>query len=366
MKRFLIILSIICLFSAIGRAQPVITWEKTKHNFGSFKEEAGQQTVKFTFTNTGNQPLILSNVKTNCNCLATTYSTEMIQPGAKGYVNATYDPRNRPNEFTKIITVTSNTEKPTSILTVEGKVIPREKTIPDLYPREFGDLRLKTNYLSFSKVLNTQKVIDTIEVINQGQNAIELTFENVPKEMSIQAIPTKLDGTNMTKQDYGQKGIIVISFDATQRNDWGSITDRISVIINGEKNNNYRISVSAIITEDFSHLTEHELSKAPIIEFSEVDYDFGTINQGDRAVHNFEFTNKGKSDLVIRKIGTTCGCTATNPEKMVIKSGESSHITVTFNSAGKKGDQHKTITIFTNDPKHSEFLLNIHGKVEAQ
>lgn len=345
-------------------AQPVITWEKTKHNFGSFKEESEFQTFVFNFTNTGNQALKLTNVKSSCGCVTTSYSTEDIQPGAKGYLSATFDPRNRPNEFIKTITVTTNTEKSTTILTIEGNVIPREKTIIDMYPREFGALRLKKTSLIFSKIFNNQIITDTIEVYNQSQNQIELTFENVSEAVTVKAIPSKLEANSKSQKLEDSKGIIVVSFDASKKNDWGITSDRFNVIINGEKNNQYRIAISATIIENFSHLTADELANAPTITFLENNYDFGTIKQGEKASHNFNFSNQGKSDLVIRKIKTTCGCTATNPEKMVIKSGESSHITVTFNSAGKKDEQHKTITIITNDPKQSETLLKIHGKVE--
>ncbi|MDR2835383.1 MAG: DUF1573 domain-containing protein [Bacteroidales bacterium] len=361
MKKLLLIIIIVTSTIINTISQPIISWEKTKHDFGTFKEETGLQTVVFNFTNTGNKPLVLTEVKPSCGCTATTYSQEPIQPGAKGYVNATFDPKNRPNEFIKNINVTSNTEKPTTILTIEGKVIPREKNIIDLYPREYGNLRLKTSALSFSKVLNTQIVKDSIEVINSGQEPINISFEDVPASISISANPTRLEGS---PNGIGQKGYIIVQFDGSKKNDWGNISDRVSIILNGEKNNQNKISINAIIEEDFSHLSTDELANAPLIEFDKSEYDFGTIKQGDKATYNFTFKNSGKSDLVLRKIKTTCGCTATNPEKMIIKPGEVSHITVTFNSSGKQGAQQKTITVISNDPKKSNQNLIIKGKVE--
>jgi len=49
---------------------------------------------------------------------------------------------------------------------------------------------------------------------------------------------------------------------------------------------------------------------------------------------------------------------------MVIKAGESSHITATFNSAGRKGKQSKSITVITNDPTNHTTTLTIMGDVE--
>ncbi|MDA3820608.1 MAG: DUF1573 domain-containing protein, partial [Candidatus Delongbacteria bacterium] len=60
----------------------------------------------------------------------------------------------------------------------------------------------------------------------------------------------------------------------------------------------------------------------------------------------------------------SCGCTATQPEKSIIKPGESSFIKVTFNSGGRRGKQRKTITIIANDPEQSTTRLRIEGTVK--
>jgi hypothetical protein len=359
----IIVLSIITGFVLNAQTQDAaISWDKTVHDFGSFKEEAGPQAATFTFTNTGNMPLYLTDVKASCGCTATDYTKEPVQPGGKGYVKATYNPANRPNKFSKSITVMSNTENPATILRIEGNVIPREKTVVDLYPREFGNLRLKSTHIALSNVYNTKEVSDSIEIMNMGTEPMEITFENVPAHIKVTAVPSRLEG--IKNEQTGQKGYIKVTYDGKKKNDWGQSNDRVNVIINGEKKSQYRLSISATLIEDFSHLSKEELTNAPKMEFKELEYDFGTIKQGEKASHNYVFTNTGKSDLIIRKIKATCGCTATNPEKMVIKPGESSHITVTFNSAGKKGSQHKTITVISNAPGESNLSLKIKGSVE--
>jgi hypothetical protein len=343
--------------------QPTISWDKTVHNFGLFKEEAGKQEGTFTFTNTGSTPLYITNVKASCGCTATDYTKEPVQPGGKGYVKATYDPKNRPGKFNKSITVTSNTDNPTTLLRVEGDVTPREKGIEDFYPKQFGDLRLITSHLAFAKVFNNQTVTDTIGIINMSANPMEITFENVPEHITISVSPKKLAGikANETK---GQTGVITVTYDASKKGDWGFVMDRVDLIINGEKQSQNRLSISATIEEDFTHLTADELANSPKIKFENTDFEFGTIKSGEKTSYNFVFTNVGKSDLVIRKIKASCGCTATNPEKMIIKPGESSHITTTFSSAGKKGKQNKTITIITNDPSQPSVVLKVIGDVE--
>lgn len=365
MKKTVLLFSalIFTLFMFAQTQEPAISWDETVHNFGTFKEEAGPQTASFTFTNTGNNPLYITNVRASCGCTATEYTKEPVKPGEKGFVKATYNPRNRPGKFNKSVTVTTNTENPTSLLRIQGEVTPREKGIEDYYPKVFGDLRLRTSHLALNKITNNKTVTDTLGVVNMGAEPITLTFENVPNHIKIVASPAVLDAKKPNEK-HGGMGVITVTYDASVKKDWGFVMDRISVIINGVKDNKNRISISATIEEDFSHLTPEELAKAPKIEFGNVEFDFGTMKQGEKATHNFEFTNTGKSDLIIRKIKASCGCTATNPEKMVIKPGEKSHITVTFNSAGKRGRQNKTITVITNDPQQSSTVLKVVGSVE--
>ena len=79
--------------------------------------------------------------------------------------------------------------------------------------------------------------------------------------------------------------------------------------------------------------------------------------------YSFEFTNTGKSDLIIRKTKASCGCTASNPEKTLLKPGETSNINISFNSTGRTGSQHKNVTVITNDPVNFNTVLNIEGEV---
>jgi hypothetical protein len=130
MKRILLLFVAVALTGVIFAQQegPAISWDKTDHDFGVFKEEAGVQTAKFEFVNTGNQPLFLTNVKATCGCTATDYTKEPVQPGAKGYVTASYNPANRPGKFNKSITVTTNEFQPTSVIRISGEVIPKAAT----------------------------------------------------------------------------------------------------------------------------------------------------------------------------------------------------------------------------------------------
>lgn len=88
---------------------------------------------------------------------------------------------------------------------------------------------------------------------------------------------------------------------------------------------------------------------APVLTFKETEFDFGTIKDGEVVNHTFEFTNTGKTPLVIESATSTCGCTVPEVPKAPIAPGATGKIEVQFNSAGKGGQQTmKAISVKAN------------------
>ena len=103
---------------------------------------------------------------------------------------------------------------------------------------------------------------------------------------------------------------------------------------------------------------------APSMKFKEEEFNFGTIKQGDKVVHEFEFENSGKEPLMITEAHGSCGCTVPDYPKDPIKPGEEGKLKVTFNSAGKSGHTMKTVTITCNTEKGVE-LINIKSFIKV-
>ena len=93
---------------------------------------------------------------------------------------------------------------------------------------------------------------------------------------------------------------------------------------------------------------EVNTENVPVVTFKEEVYEFGQIVQGEKVAHSFEFTNTGKSNLIIASATGSCGCTVPSWPKEPIAPGENSKINVIFDSNGKQGKQTKTITIVAN------------------
>ena len=87
-----------------------------------------------------------------------------------------------------------------------------------------------------------------------------------------------------------------------------------------------------------------------------ITFPFDTINQDDKVHHTFRMVNTGSKNLVIARAFGSCGCTVPEYPKDPVKPGDTASIAVTFNSAGKKGEQHKNVTIVCNTVTRNEMV----------
>lgn len=102
----------------------VMTPDEKVHNFGKVPQGLPVKN-QFTITNTGNEPLIISNVQKVCGCTVTDWTKDPILPGQTGYVSAQYNAA-REGKFKKPITIVSNASNSPMQLNFEGEVVKKE------------------------------------------------------------------------------------------------------------------------------------------------------------------------------------------------------------------------------------------------
>ena len=105
------------------------------------------------------------------------------------------------------------------------------------------------------------------------------------------------------------------------------------------------------------------------IEFTETEFDFGTVMEGEKVTHVYKFKNTGEEPLIISNAKATCGCTVPEWPREPIAPGESSELKVVFDTKnkGKVGGQvqSKRVTVTANtDPVNS--YVTIKGKVDKK
>lgn len=100
----------------------------------------------------------------------------------------------------------------------------------------------------------------------------------------------------------------------------------------------------------------------PVIQFEETDHDFGRIIEGESVSYSFNFTNTGKSDLIIAEVSSSCGCTVPSYPKTPIRPGEKGTVKVAFNSSGRRGFQSKNIVVASNTQPNTT-VISIRAQV---
>jgi hypothetical protein len=176
------ILFFLCFFGLImgkSAAQGVLSFTAESHDFGNVTEGT-QATHEFEFTNTGNAPVIISSVNASCGCTTPYWTKEPIAPGKKGKVTASYNSTGRPGMFNKTITVVSNAQPATKVLSIKGAVVPKsELTVAPTPEQLAGSSVITIDKLqhSFGKIEKGQTVRQSFTVRNSGKS--ELLLERV-------------------------------------------------------------------------------------------------------------------------------------------------------------------------------------------
>ncbi|MBE2217252.1 MAG: DUF1573 domain-containing protein [Ignavibacteria bacterium] len=102
----------------------------------------------------------------------------------------------------------------------------------------------------------------------------------------------------------------------------------------------------------------------PVMTFTLEKIQLGDVPQGPQVSGEFEFTNTGKSVLIIKKIQPACGCTGlVADEKKEFQPGETGKIKFTFNTEGRTGVNEKTITIESNDMAHPTKVVSFSANI---
>ena len=127
MKKFLFTLGL-GLFTLGAMAQtpvasggPQLSIDKESHDYGTIPQGANG-TCEFVVTNTGDQPLIITQCQGSCGCTVPKCDTAPIKPGEKSTITVKYD-TNRVGPINKSVTITSNAgNAPSKIITIKGVV----------------------------------------------------------------------------------------------------------------------------------------------------------------------------------------------------------------------------------------------------
>ena len=338
-----------------------LTFLETEHNFSKIKETDGDVTYSFAYENRSKSNISIVMVDNSNRAVRVNFKKDTIQPKTgKGSIDVTLSPRNLSGVFNHTIHVKTieNGVNQNYALTIKADIEPRPRSKEEIYGMKEGNLRYRNNSLRYESMTPATVIIDTFFIYNVFTESMTFSYKNLPEAFKIISMPETLAPN--------EEGKIVFEYSAAKKNDWGNIYDRITINTNDSDRPAKTLYITGNIYDDFSAMTEKEKADAAKISVDAVEYNFGTATEGDRIAHDFMISNTGKSTLYIRKLKSSCGCTAGNPEKRELDPGESTPIKATFNTHGKKGKQMRTIDVITNDPTQPKVTLKITGNLNAK
>ena len=93
-----------------------------------------------------------------------------------------------------------------------------------------------------------------------------------------------------------------------------------------------------------------------VMSFDATEFDFGTVDEGEKVSHTYSFKNTGDEPLILSNAKGSCGCTVPKWPKEPIAPGEDGVVTVEFNSKNKKGKRNQKVTITANTNPPQTFI----------
>lgn len=361
MKKVFVSFAMAMVAIAMMAQQPVITFERTDHDFGKINEADGKVTTIFTFKNEGMEPLVLSNVRASCGCTTPKWPRQPIEPGQTGEITVTYNPNGRPGRFTKTVTITSNATEPTTRVTIKGEVIPKPAKPVDNYPVKMGDLSLKSREVNFGKVNDHATKTFEIEYANQTDH--EITVAILPAKGQEKYVDAVVTLANVKPNETGKVQIALTTENAGV---YGPTEGSFLIVVNNKQENSddFKIIVTADVEEDFSKLTPEDHRNAPILDIA-ATVNMGAIAAGKVAKRTINLTNVGADPLKIRRVLNNSKEIKATISKNELKNGKSAQLKLELPTAGlEAGAYSRQLTIITNDPAKPKFVVTINWTVE--
>lgn len=358
MKRLIAILALLPTLLGAASAQKTakMVFDTYTHDFGNIKEADGDVSCTFTFRNEGTLPLVINSVGVSCGCTTPQFNKEPLMPGKSAEMKITFDPTNRPGQFEKAINILSNDPRRNIRLTITGNVIPKPRTIQDDYPYHVADgLRIADRNLVLGTLPHGKTSIRTVGIANGGSAPVKVGIDAIALPPYVTVKPRK------TTLAPGERSEIEMTFNAPESL-WGKQHYRFPLQVNGTKQDD-PVEITATFTEAFGEQTRTGMKMAPRADYSSYFYHFSDQPQGKTLTRQFQITNGGASDLIIRHIGPSSNRIRATADKTVIKAGDTATLTVTLDTKGAAGRLSEAITIVTNDPlspaKDIRVLANI-------
>jgi hypothetical protein len=359
-RNFSLFTLILILASLSIEAQTVerklLNWEQKTIQIGAVLEENGPVEAVFLASNPNEERLFISDVFSDCGCTTVDYTKDTIENAQEASIKVRFDPEHRGGEFSKVIIVRTNLDIYGDTLYLEGFNMPAPENTELAYPHRIGQLGFRLPAINMGNIFTNQAKVKYVEIHNFGGESFSLAAlqPHLPDYVSIQLEPKQLAS--------GHRGVLIVNYDGLNKNDFGFFDENVKLIIEGGELLDLRIL--AVVYEYFSPVPKSMENTVPRMFISENEVDFREVQEGRKLQRTLTISNKGQEDLLIKKIAGNCECLKFTISNELIKPGERASLEFEFDTRGRKGIDHKHITIFSNDPINPVRTITIKSSIK--
>ena len=338
------------------QAEPLLFEEKV-HDFGILREEDGAADVDFTFTNNSGRTVTILQVQPSCGCTTPGWTREPIAPGKKGVIKASFNPLGRPGFFNKTLTVSTDLPGAPVVLQIKGNVVTQaiENDLSRL-TANLGSLKMKSTSLNLGKVFinQPQRPLEFV-VFNSGESTMRFLNVVAPSYLRVQT-PEALEPQ--------QRGTLQVWMDAKAKGQYGFQSESFELVTDDPLEPQKRFSVFATVEEYFAPLSDEEKRKAPALVMTQDQLEMGAVSMGATIKRTVTLRNGGRQELVIRALQPNCPCVVAQLSSTTLKPGQEATLSIELKGEGRRGTQHKAITLYSTDPVNPVQRLALTAQVQ--
>jgi len=340
-KQYIALVFFALCFAGSARAQ--LVFSPDEWNFGSIEESRGRVSHTFAGVNRGARPVVILDVVASCGCTVPEFSRKPVLPGDSTRITVTYDPANRPGAFSKELGVYSSERRKIASLTVRGDVVPRKKTVEELYPVDAGGgLRLDGSLCAFTYVYQGRQRQMSLGYANTSDRTLRLSLR-----------PESVSG--FLKVDYprsvapGERGEINFTYAIPAGSArYGALRDALRLFVDGRSNRTMLVA-HAIGADDPAGIDK---ASAPQAQMSGMIVKFGAVKRSAPVQRrSFTLSNVGAGTLIVRAVESAGRIGVALTPGQEIAPGESLNVDLTLDPAAQEyGLLTDHLILVTNDP----------------
>ncbi|MCK9160432.1 MAG: DUF1573 domain-containing protein [Bacteroidaceae bacterium] len=350
MKRSSILLYLFFVAVTSVFAQPRISSNTKTFDFGQVQWKQ-PVTASYVITNTGNKPLVMTNVTTSCACSVADWTKSPIAPGKTGDIRVVFDAKAL-GHFNKSVGIYSNAKNSLVYLNFIGEVCTKITDFSKANPFVIDKIFMSTNRLDFPDVHLGDKVKYVFTVVNNSDYPYEPQLMQLPPYITMVKEPNTLM--------VGKRGTVTLTLDSKKLRNYG--LEEANVYLSrfpGDKVcESNKIPVSVIV---LPKAKEMNTAHPPVIGFSEKKIDVSSdLVQKKKIKKSIYVLNSGKSPLKIKRLQIFNPAISVDLKKTTIYPGQATKMNIEVKQMTKDNNVGELkILIITNDPAHAKVEIQI-------